>query len=134
MNNKDNAAKSYELTRTPGKTAKWKNINQTPGSVLNSTTKLNLMDTFITLLVKIFTADFKHIFDCSTLSRRRFLSYRNCSIDSKSMDEYLHDRGLRHERVKRVLTGKVSLMALYCSDFSISTFFSIITARRVTAS
>ena len=37
-----------------------------------------------------------------TLSRRRFLSYRNKSIDlqSKSMDWFLYDRNLRHERVK----------------------------------
>ena len=37
-----------------------------------------------------------------TLSRRRPLSYRNQSIDlrSKSMGWFLHDNGLRHERVK----------------------------------
>ena len=37
-----------------------------------------------------------------TLSWRRPLSYRNQSIDlqSKSMDWFLYDRGLRHERVK----------------------------------
>ena len=39
-----------------------------------------------------------------TLSRRRPLSYRNQSIDlrSKSMDCFLYDNGLCHERVKRV--------------------------------
>ena len=37
-----------------------------------------------------------------TLSRRRPISYRNQSIDlqSKSMDCFLYDIGLRHERVK----------------------------------
>ena len=37
-----------------------------------------------------------------TLSSRRPLSYRNQSIDlqSKSMNWFLYDRGLRHERVK----------------------------------
>ena len=37
-----------------------------------------------------------------TLSRRKPLSYRNQSIDlrSKSMDWFLYDNGLRHERVK----------------------------------
>ena len=41
---------------------------------------------------------------CLTLSWRRPLSYRNQSIDlqSKSMDCFLYDRGLRHERVKRM--------------------------------
>ena len=36
-----------------------------------------------------------------TLSWRRFLSYRNQSIDllSKSVDWFLYDRNLRHERV-----------------------------------
>ena len=44
-----------------------------------------------------------------TLSRRRPLSYRNQSIDlqSKSMDWFLYDNGLRHERVKQpiIATG-----------------------------
>ena len=37
-----------------------------------------------------------------TLSRRRSLSYRNQSIDllCKSMDRFLYDRDLCHERVK----------------------------------
>ena len=36
------------------------------------------------------------------VSRQRFLSYRNQSIDSlcKSIDWFLYDRDLRHERVK----------------------------------
>ena len=40
---------------------------------------------------------------CLTLSRRRPLSYRNQSIDlrSKSMDWFLYDIGLRHEKVNR---------------------------------
>ena len=39
-----------------------------------------------------------------TLSWRRSLSYRNQSIDlqSKSVDWFLYDNGLRHERVNRV--------------------------------
>ena len=39
---------------------------------------------------------------CLTLSWRRSLSYRNQSIDlqSKSMDWFLYDIGLRDERVK----------------------------------
>ena len=37
-----------------------------------------------------------------TLARRRPLSYRNQSIDflRKSMDRFLYDNGLRHERVE----------------------------------
>ena len=40
-----------------------------------------------------------------TLSWRRPLSYRNHSINlgSKSMDWFLHDNGLRHERVKHAV-------------------------------
>ena len=40
-----------------------------------------------------------------TLSRRRLLSYRNQSTDllCKSMDWFLHDNGLRHERVKIIV-------------------------------
>ena len=42
------------------------------------------------------------IFDDLTLSRRRPISYRNQFIDlrSKSMDWFLYNVGLRHERVK----------------------------------
>ena len=45
-----------------------------------------------------------------TLSWRRPLSYRNQSIDlqSKSLDWFLHDNGLRHERVKWYL-GRLKL-------------------------
>ena len=41
---------------------------------------------------------------CLTLSWRRPLSYRNQSIDllSKSMDWFLYDSSLRHERVKTI--------------------------------
>ena len=41
-----------------------------------------------------------------TLSWRRPLSYRNQSTDlqSKSMDWFLYDNGLRHERVKGILS------------------------------
>ena len=48
-----------------------------------------------------------------TLSWRRPLSYRNQSIDlqSKSMDWFLYDNGLRHERVNKV--------ALHCSIIKI---------------
>ena len=40
-----------------------------------------------------------------TLSWRGSLSYRNQSLDlqSKSMDWFLYDNGLRHERVKALL-------------------------------
>ena len=39
-----------------------------------------------------------------TLSRRKPKSYRNQSIDllCKSMDWFLYDNGLRHERVKPI--------------------------------
>ena len=41
-----------------------------------------------------------------TLSWERYLSYRNQSIDlpCKSMDRFLYDRDLRHERIKDALT------------------------------
>ena len=41
---------------------------------------------------------------CKTLSWRRPLSYRNQSIylQSKSMDWFLYDNGLRHERVNLI--------------------------------
>ena len=46
-----------------------------------------------------------------TLSWRRPLSYRNQSIDllRKSMDWFLYDNGLRHERVKTAKVGKPEL-------------------------
>ena len=45
-----------------------------------------------------------------TLSWRRPLSYRNQSIDllAKSMDWFLHDNGLRHERVKHSFLDKLN--------------------------
>ena len=51
----------------------------------------------VTYLIKI------SLINPLTLSRRRTLSYRNQSIDllRKSMDWFLYDNGLRHERVKR---------------------------------
>ena len=47
-----------------------------------------------------------------TLSRRRPLSYRNQSMDlqNKSMDWFLYDNGLRHERVNVVLLTKIDLL------------------------
>ena len=44
-----------------------------------------------------------------TLSWRRTLSYRNQSIDllRKSMNWFLYDNGLRHERVKNNVTAYV---------------------------
>ena len=43
------------------------------------------------------------VFTHLTLSRRRLLSYRIQSIDlrCKSMDRFLYDNGLRHERVNQ---------------------------------
>ena len=45
------------------------------------------------------------LMDGSTLSWRRSLSYRTQSIDlqNKSMDWFLYDRDLRHEKIKRQL-------------------------------
>ena len=42
-----------------------------------------------------------------TLSWRRPFSYRNQSIDlhSKSMDRFLYDNGLRHERANKVISN-----------------------------
>ena len=47
------------------------------------------------------------------LSWRRSLSYRNQSTDlrSKSMDWFLHDDGLRHERFKLILF-EITIMLL----------------------
>ena len=54
----------------------------------------------ITLLLKLTYTDL-----FLTLSWRRSLSYRKQSIDlqSKSMDWFLYDRDLRHERVKQLM-------------------------------
>ena len=45
-----------------------------------------------------------------TLSWRRSLSYRNQSIDllCKSIEWFLYDRDLRHERVKQPFSSKIS--------------------------
>ena len=45
--------------------------------------------------------------NCLTLSGRRPLSYRNQSIDlqSKSVNWFLYDNGLRHKRVKIMANG-----------------------------
>ena len=54
--------------------------------------------TVITKIVKTNEVQNYHL----TLSWRRPLSYRNQSIDlpNKSMDWFIYDNGLRHERVK----------------------------------
>ena len=60
---------------------------------------------FLLLLWQLCTAvKSKHAIDCLALSWRRPLSYRNQSIDlrSKSMDWFLYDNGLCHERVKEI--------------------------------
>ena len=51
--------------------------------------------------MKIVNVHEYHAYDKNNLSRRRPLSYRNQSIDlrSKSLDWFLHDNGLRLERV-----------------------------------
>ena len=51
-----------------------------------------------------------------TLSWRRLLSYRNQSIDlqSKSMDWFLYDNGLYHERVKEVLISSCVTLCAIC--------------------
>ena len=67
-----------------------------------------------------------------TLSWRRPLSYRNQFIDlpSKSMDWFLHDNGLRHERVN--LTLRVCSLGLKLQNAGSFTvlflfFYNIIT-------
>ena len=65
--------------------------------------------------------DFEFIFNSYTeqatltLSWRRPISYRNQSIDllRKSMDWFLYDIGLRHERVSRELNFAISRMEIY---------------------
>ena len=61
------------------------------------------------VLIVLFASKFRHntsyiLLFYLTLSWRRPLSYRNQFIDlrSKSMDWFLYDNGLRHERVKYV--------------------------------
>ena len=54
------------------------------------------------------------IWKCLTLSWRRPLSYRNQSIDllCKSVDWFLYDNGLRHERVKKLGLTKWSISVM----------------------
>ena len=57
-----------------------------------------------------------------TLSLLRSLSYRNQFIDfqSKSMDWFLYDNGLRHERVNVVLrTSRFRLINLFMTELLI---------------
>ena len=51
-----------------------------------------------------------------TLSRRRCQLYRNQSTDfeSKSMDWFLYNRDLRHEKVKEKLLPKIIKATLQC--------------------
>ena len=65
-----------------------------------------------------------------TLLWRGPLSYRNQSIDlqSKSMDWFLYDNGLRHERVNRlwnkiIYSNKWKKNRMYCISFYRKTFF-----------
>ena len=54
-----------------------------------------------------------------TLSWRMPLSYRNQSIDlrSKSMDWFLYDNGLRHERVKQLIRNRnCKSVSFLCTD------------------
>ena len=53
-----------------------------------------------------------------TLSWRRPLSYRKQSIDllPKSMDWFLYDKGLRHERVKQFFTDESHLLYSTCNE------------------
>ena len=54
------------------------------------------------------------ITNCLTLSWRRPLSHRNQYIDlrSESMDWFLYDNGLRHERVKMIFVNFFCLISL----------------------
>ena len=66
---------------------------------------------------------------CLTLSWRRPLSYRNQPIDlrSKSMDWFLYDNGLRHERVNHlqsILTELITLILHFARNlFSVIRLF-----------
>ena len=59
-----------------------------------------------------------------TLSWRRPLSYRNQSIDlqSKSVDWFLYNNGLRHERVKQICYHQMYLIIVYYCYF----FFALL--------
>ena len=66
-----------------------------------SLVKITKLDNFVTLWL--------------TLSWRMPLSYRNQSIDllRKSMDWFLYDNGLRHERIKWKSQGKFKRLKTY---------------------
>ena len=62
-------------------------------------------------------------FDILTISWRRYLLYRNQSLDlqSKSMDWFLYDRNFRHERVKlshffQIKISNINICCLYESN------------------
>ena len=60
---------------------------------------------FSILLAKVLLKSWRLVFSkLLTLSGQRSLSYRNQSIDllCKSMDWFLYDKDLRHERVKQI--------------------------------
>ena len=71
--------------------------------------------------------DQKYFWVDLTLSCRRPISYRNQSIDlhSKSMDWFLCDVGLRHERVNLIRKGFLLLIAklIFCPKEFYSVFF-----------
>ena len=67
-----------------------------------------------------------------TVSWRRPLSYRNQSIDllCKSMDWFLYDNGLRHERVKSDSSKNPFLQCLICRTcFDECILFHVVTRR-----
>ena len=80
---------------------------------------VNLLPEPLSSLFDLFLCKWKWIWyqknqqPSSILSRRRPLSYRNQSIDlqSKSMDWFLYDNGLRLERVKRIMS-RYSVLAI----------------------
>ena len=95
----------------------------------------------------LFIKSFSNNFFCLTFSWRGLLSYRNQSIDlqSKSMDWFLYDNGLRYERVKNSWVFHLSFqlifqvvllvesnfinrrLYLYCTFICIKTYISEIT-------
>ena len=62
-----------------------------------------------------------------TLSWRRPISYRNQSTDllRKSMDSFLYDIGLRHERVNQNIAFSVSYLIFYKETFLCSLYETI---------
>ena len=91
----------------------------------NMTSDLN-MSSFplfvFTLVIKLinFHSESSH-WNTLTLSWRRPSSYRNQSIDlrSKSMDWFLYDNGLRHERVNSLLSIMLVLQTQIPTVFDI---------------